>query len=438
MHNTTYDSREGTGPCLGSLMLDKDTVMIPRWMKFAGVALALLLVGTLSFAGGFALSSYRCEALRHPLGETPDEHAEVFRVFWEAWHLIEEDFYSPEANLDPQAMTYGAIRGALASLGDRNTSFAEPTYTAILDEDMGGSFEGIGASVNMQDGNLIVVRLLPDTPALAAGLLSGDVIAEVDGQSVRGMDLLEAIALIRGPEGTTVRLTIERLAEGESDPKVFDVDIVRKKIEHVTVESRMLEFDIAYLRLNDFNSPSADKVRKALRELLKENPEGLIFDLRDNPGGYLQSAVSVASQFIDEGVILYERGREGSEQEYPSNGKGLATDIPLVVLVNGGSASASEIVAGAIQALERGVLIGSQTLGKGSIQVSHHLSDGSSLHVTVAYWFTPDDEQIDVKGLTPDFVVEPTAEDVTAGRDPALDRAQQYLVEQLGVISRTR
>jgi carboxyl-terminal processing protease len=200
----------------------------------------------------------------------------------------------------------------------------------------------------------------------------------------------------------------------------------------------MLESDIAYLRLNEFNSPSATKVKEGLQALLEEDPGGLIFDLRDNPGGYLQSAVTIASQFVDDGVILYERGRDANEKEYPSAGKGLATDIPLVVLVNGGSASASEIVAGAIQALERGVLIGSQTLGKGSIQVSHHLSDGSSLHVTVAHWFTPDDEQIDVKGLTPDFVVEPTAEDLTAGRDPALDRAQQYLVEQLGVSSRTR
>jgi carboxyl-terminal processing protease len=412
--------------------------MIPRWMKFVGVALALLLVGTLSFAGGFAVSTYRCEELRHPLGETPEEHAEAFRVFWEAWHLVEEDFYSPEADLDPQQMTYGAIRGALASLGDPHTSFAEPAHTAILDEDMGGSFEGIGASVNVQDGNLIIVRLLPDTPALEAGLLAGDVIAEVDGQSVRGMDLMDAIALIRGPEGTIVRLTIERRTDTGFDPEVFEVDIVRKKIEHATVETRMLGSDIAYLRLNEFNGPSADKVKKALQELLDEDPAGLIFDLRDNPGGYLQSAVAIASQFIDEGIILYERGRDGSETEYPSNGKGLATDIPLVILVNGGSASASEIVAGAIQDHQRGILIGSQTLGKGSIQVSHHLSDGSSLHVTVAHWFTPNDERIDVKGLTPDVVVEPTAEDLTAGRDPALDRAQQYLVEQFGVSTRTR
>ncbi len=405
--------------------------MFPRWMKIAGIVLALFLITTLSFAAGFGLCSYRSLQMQHPVGETPDEYAEDFRVFWEAWHIVEKEFYHPEHEPDSEDMTYGALRGALDSLGDPYTSFAEPVYAAIFDEDMGGSFEGIGATVNMQDGQVIIVRPLPDSPAEKAGLLPGDIIEKVDGTLVEGMNLLDAIAMIRGPEGTAVRLTIQRRSETESVTESFDVEIIRKKMELPTVEGRMLDERIAYLRLNEFNSPSADRVKEALEELLGNDPEGLIFDLRDNPGGYLQSAVAIASQFLEEGVVLYERGKDGSEHEYLARGKGLATEIPLVVLVNGRSASASEIVAGAIQDHNRGILIGQQTVGKGSVQTSHHLSDGSSLHVTVARWYTPNDEQIDMSGLTPDIVVELSPEDLTQGLDPQLERAQQYLLGQL-------
>jgi len=406
--------------------------MIPKWVKFAGVVLALVLVSTLSFAAGLGLRAFQSTEIRYPLGDTPEEHAETFRVFWEAWHLIEEEFYSPEGQPDSQEMTYSAIRGALVSLGDRHTIFAEPALTAILDEDMRGSFQGIGASVNVHNGQLIIYRIIPDTPALEAGLLPGDVIIEVDGQPVQGMELMDVITLIRGPEGTSVSLLIGRRAGPDSEREILQVDIVRRKIEHATVESRMLADGIAYLGLTDFNSPSASKVKKSLQELLECDPQGLILDLRDNPGGYLQSAVAIGSHFIDEGVILYERGKNDAEREYTATGRGLATSIPLVVLVNGGSASASEIVAGAIQDHQRGVLIGQQTMGKGTIQVSQHLSDGSSLHVTVAHWYTPNNEQIDVKGLTPDILVDVTAEDLVAGRDPQLERAQQYFQEELG------
>jgi len=404
--------------------------MLPKWLKLTGIVLAVLLISTLSFAAGFGVCSYRSLEMQYPLGDTPQEYEDNFRIFWEAWHIVEEQFYHPEHQPDPQNMTYGAIKGALASLGDPYTNFTEPAYADIFDEDMGGNFEGIGATVNMREGQVIIVRPLPGSPAEEAGLLPADIILEVDGTSIEGMNLLDAIALIRGPEGTTVLLTIQRSSETDAEAEIFEVEIVRKKLELPTVEGRMLDDGIAYIRLYEFNSPSASRMKDTLEELLEQDPQGLIFDLRNNPGGYLQSAVSIASQFIDEGVVLYERGRDGTDHEYSVRGKGIATSIPLVVLVNGGSASASEIVAGAIQDHNRGILIGQQTFGKGSVQTSHRLSDKSSLHVTIARWYTPNNEQIDMKGLTPDVVVENRSEDLALGLDPQLERAQQYLLEQ--------
>jgi len=395
-----------------------------RWPKRAMMIIITCLLLGAFFSAGAASGIYFSHRYQYPVGDAPKEYQDRFRIFWEAWHVIEQDFYHPEEELDPQKMIYGAVRGMIASLGDRHTVFMEPAETSIFEEDMQGSFEGIGATVNMVDGELIIVRPLPGSPAEKAGLQAGDIILEVDGEKIKGMDLLKAISLIRGPEGTIVRLKIKR--EGRTSP--FEVKVERGKIDLPTVESKMLDGDIAYLRLTEFNARASSLVRDALRELLDQEPKGLIFDLRSNPGGYLQAAVEIASQFVDEGTILIERGKNGVEREYKARKGGLATHIPLVVLVNGGTASASEIVAGAIQDHKRGILIGQQTYGKGSVQSTHRLSDGSCVRVTIARWYTPNDRQIDEQGLTPDIVVESTPEDVTAGRDPQLDRARQYLL----------
>jgi carboxyl-terminal processing protease len=402
--------------------------MFPKWIKFAAVFAAIVLVAAISFGAGFGLARFLSPESQHPVGETPDEYADQFRVFWEAWNIVEGNFYHPENKPNAQDMTYGAIKGALASLGDPYTSFAEPVYTAIIDQDLLGSFDGIGATVNMQDGRIIIVRPLDGSPAERAGLLPGDLILEVDGVSILGMNLLDAIGLIRGPEGTSVRLTVVRPPETES----FEVEITRQKIDVPTVESQMLDDDIAYLRLTEFNSPSAREVQRSLQQLLDNDPKGLVFDLRSNPGGYLRSAIDIGSQFIQEGLIIVtERDGNGRDNAYYADGKGLATEIPLAVLVDGGTASASEIVAGAIQDHGRGVLIGEQTVGKGSVQTSHHLSDGSSVRVTISRWYTPSDHQLDSMGLVPDIVVEMTPEDIIRGEDLQLERAQEYLLELL-------
>jgi len=347
-----------------------------------------------------------------------------FDVFWEAWDILEQDFYG---ELPEEAdLPYAAIQGVIASTGDPYTAFLDPVQAEIFRTDLQGGFEGIGATVRLNpDGQLLVVQPLPGWPAIEAGLRAGDIVLEVDGTDLMGMSLYEAISLIRGPEGTTVRLLVER--EGVDDP--FEIEITRDRIELPAVESRMLEGNLGYVRLRDFGQSAGDELREALEELDANELDGLIFDLRGDPGGYLSVAVEVTSEFVGEGPILIERFRDGQERRYPAASGGLALDVPLVVLVDGGSASASEIAAGAIQDTGRGVLIGTTTLGKGSVQTVHDLSDGSELRVTVARWFTPNDRAIHNEGLDPDIEVELTEQDILDELDPQLDRAIEYLTE---------
>jgi len=346
-----------------------------------------------------------------------------FDVFWEAWGLLQRDYYGDLPN--EQEMTYGAIRGVLGLLDDPHTGFLTPEQAQLWTADLDGSFEGIGAVVNeWPDGGVLIVEPFEGQPAWKAGLRRGDVILAVDGQDVTHMSLQEAVGLIRGPQGTSVRLLIRRA----DAPEPFEVEVVRARIETPVVQSKMLGGDIGYLRLAEFTASSPGKVRVALRALMALQPKGLIFDLRGNPGGLLDAAVDVASFFVPEGDVLIERWQDGEEQYYPASGRPLIRDVPLVVLVNGVSASASEIVAGAIQDSGRGLLVGEQTFGKGSVQTPHTLSDGSLLRVTTARWFTPNDRAIHGEGLTPDVVVEFTIEDAEAGRDAQLERALELLL----------
>ncbi|GAB4521757.1 MAG: S41 family peptidase [Anaerolineae bacterium] len=351
------------------------------------------------------------------------EEPEEFRVFWEAMKALQEDYYGELP--DDQEMTYAAIRGVLEWLGDENTSLLDPQSAEFFRTDISGSFEGIGARVDTApEGGVLVVEPFEGQPAYEAGIRRGDIIVAVDGVDVTDMPLSDAIQLIRGPKGTTVTLTIKR----EGEPDLLEIKVTRDRIEIPVVEYRMLEDGIAYLKLSEFNSRSPELVRNALRSLMREDPKGLILDLRGNPGGLLDAAIDIASQFVGEGDIVIERFKDGREHRYEARRGGLATEIPLVVLVNDSSASASEIVAGAIQDHGRGVLIGVTTFGKGSVQVPHYLSDGSLLRVTTARWFTPSGRGIDGVGLTPDIEVERTLEDRAAGRDPQLDRAIEYLL----------
>jgi len=418
--------------------------MQKRSLNIVRVVLAittLALTAAAAFACGFAASvmldttGRQVELLPSPTPATPPTAApvvtpppptrpeeETFQLFWEVWDLLEQNYYGDLP--DMQTVTYGAIRGMLSTLGDEYTSFIEPRIAAILNEDATGTFEGIGAFVHMrEDGKLEIANVFPGQPAEQAGLQSGDLVLAVDGESIVGYSIYEAIALIRGPAGTEVTLLIERPGEEET----FEVTVTRARIEIPLVETDMLEGDVAYIHLVDFSATATSQMEEALDELLTQNPAGLVLDLRDNPGGWLDQAVQVADLFLDEGVVLIERSADGSEETFHSWDGDQAEEIPLVVLVNGQTASAAEIVAGAIQARGRGVLVGTQTLGKGSVQRPYRLSDGSELRVTVARWFTPSDVAIHGQGLTPD-IESALPEDLEPGEDPQLDRAVEYLL----------
>ena len=394
-------------------------------LRLAVVALLVTLITSVAFLAGFAARASLVvpEPITIAVEPTSSE-LEAFRIFWEVWHILERDFYGDLP--DNQEMTYAAIHGVIDDIDDKYTAFLEPELAAVVREDMSGSFEGIGAVVNMNDdGQLEIVRTLEGKPAAQAGLKPGDIVLAVGDTAIEEMSVFEAVALIRGPAGSVARLTIKR----QDIEEPFVVEVIRQKIEMPTVESKMLlDDDIAYLKLTEFNAQAASKLRDGLQSLLAEEPRGLIFDLRDNPGGFLNVSVEIGSQFVGEGSILVEGLKNSQDRDYPAQGGGLATDdLPLVVLVNDGTASASEIVAGAIQDTGRGVLIGEQTLGKGSVQLSHYLSDGSELRVTFARWFTPNGRAIHEEGLAPDIQVDMTEEDIEAGRDPQLQRAIEYL-----------
>jgi carboxyl-terminal processing protease len=356
---------------------------------------------------------------------TSEEEIPQINVFWEAWQIVEDEFYKeipPE-----QERMYGAIRGMVNTYGDENTAFIDPTRAALLQEDASGSFEGIGATVRLDElGRLIIAEPFVGRPAAEAGLQRGDVVLAVDGQSLRGFSLYESVMLIRGRAGTTVILTI--LREGTSEP--FDVEVVRAKIEIEVVEAQLLEENIGYLKLSEFSSGASAKLNRAIKDLRRQGAEKLIVDLRDNPGGFLSESVAVSSLFLEKVVVVREQ-RKGSQREqvYEARGVHSATDIPMVILINRGSASASEIVAGALKDHDRAVILGEQSFGKGTVQLPHTLSDGSELRVTIAEWFTPNGNAINEVGIIPDIVVERTQEDFFEERDPQLDKAVEYLLE---------
>jgi carboxyl-terminal processing protease len=357
---------------------------------------------------------------------TPENEAEdtvTFDLYHQVWEIIERDFYGELPSQEEQI--YGAIRGALDTLDDDYTSFVEPDVAAISRSDMStGSFEGIGALVRMNEADqLQIVGLIEDQPAEAAGLRPGDIVVAVDGMSIEDLNLYEAIGLIRGPQGTRVVLTV--LREGAAEP--LDIEIERARIPLPTVEYEMLDGNIGYVRLYEFNGQATARLQAALQELLDQNPVGLIFDLRSNPGGYLNEAISVADEFLPPGVVLIERNNE-FEKIFESTDEGLADQVPLVVLINAGSASASEIVAGAIQDRDRGVLIGEISFGKGSVQQVHRLSNDAELRVTIARWYTPNEQPIQGNGLEPDIAVPLTEEDMENDRDPQLERAIDYFL----------
>jgi carboxyl-terminal processing protease len=349
------------------------------------------------------------------------------KLFLEAWRLLKTQFYGdlPQG----KEVTYDAIRGLVERLGDQHTAFIDPKGAALFNADMEGSFEGIGAQVELAEGGGVRLKYLyADQPAAKAGLQAEDVVLAVDGKDITKITLLEAISMIRGPRNSKVVLSIRR-----DDEKPFDITVVRDRIEIPVVESKTLgDGKIEYISLREFSTLAPNRLADALNQALAKKPKGVILDLRGNPGGLLDASVRIGSYFVPKGPIVIERKKDGAETVFERQGRYLLGDTPLAVLVNGGSASASEIVAGAIQDAGTGVLVGEKTYGKGSVQLPNALSDGSQLRVTIAHWFTPKNRGIHGSGLEPDIKVELTKEDAAAKRDPQLDRAVQYLLDKAG------
>jgi len=359
-----------------------------------------------------------------PPERTPSAELEqAFSLFWEAWQRVEEQYYGDMPS--NEEIVYGAIQGALGELGDPYTGFVDRQAAAVEAEDQTGSYGGIGAYVSLEGGYVQIVGIIKGTPAEAADLRKGDYILEANGTALDGMSIYEAITYIRGPAGSTVRLKI--LREGQEP---FEIDIVRAQVEIVPITYEVRPDGIAYIQLSDFttNNPS-ELVSAAYEEMLVQQPKGLIFDLRSNPGGYLNEAILIAGLFLPrDSLVVTERWRDGSEERLTTPYDPIAPDVPMVVLVDAASASASEIVAGALQDYGRAVLIGETTFGKGSVSLVNDLSDGSQIWVTTARWFTPKDRAIHGVGLTPDIEIPYAQEDVDAGIDPQLERAVEYLL----------
>jgi len=340
-----------------------------------------------------------------------------FKVLSEAWRAINAQYVDKD-KLDPKKLSEGAVRGMMESL-DPFSSYANPEIHKLEMTGFEGKFEGIGAVISMKDGVLTVVSPVADSPAEKAGIKPGDRILKIDDQFTSGLSLVEATFKIRGPKGTSVKLLV--LHEGEDQP--VEVQIVRAEITTTSVSLEMRD-DIAYIKITQFLKSTGDELQTALEEAIGKGAKGVVLDLRNNPGGLLNASADVTSQFLAMGLVAKVVDNQGNEGAVSVKAGGIGTHLPMVVLVNNGSASASEIVAGALQDYGRAKLIGSQTFGKGSVQIIHELSDGSALHITAYKWLTPLGRPIDGVGLKPDIVSDL--------KDEALvDWAVQYLKDTI-------
>lgn len=388
------------------------------------IATLVLLAGV--FGVGFYTGSNSEEAFINSkvhAGEPVD-----LAPFWKVWYMLDEKFVAAGDPVDDQTKMYGAIQGMVNALGDPYTIFLPPSENESFNTSIQGSFSGVGMEVGLRDGALTVIAPLKDSPSQKAGIMSGDIIVKIDETNTVGMTVEEAVQLIRGEQGTNVKISV--LRKGLEAPK--DIDIIRDTIKIPTVDTKLRDDGVFVISLYSFNANANTEIRSALREFLLTKSDKLIFDLRGNPGGYLDSAVDISSWFLPAGkvVVREDFGPDEEEKVFRSKGYDIFNEnLKMVILVDGGSASASEIVSGALQ--EHGVakLVGTQTFGKGSVQELVDVDDETSLKVTIARWLTPNSTSISKNGLTPDIVVERTLEDFEAGIDAQMEAAVAELLK---------
>jgi len=393
------------------------------------VIIAAFLILAVSFAAG-ALYGFNnrpaIEKVLNVLGQKPPEQfTEVdFNLFWDVWSRL-EDKYVDKDKIERKNIVYGAISGLVKSLKDPYTEFLPPAQTKQFQEDIKGSFDGIGAEIGIRKGVLTIISPLKDSPAERAGLKAGDKIFKVDDTVTADLMLDEAVRLIRGPRGTEVKLLV--LRDSFDQPKEFK--IIRDEIRVSILTTEKKENGIFVIKLNHFTENAAYEFRNAVQEFFRSGSDKLILDMRNNPGGFLVISVDIASWFLPAGdVVARERFADGSEEEYRSSGYRLLQDVPTVVLINEGSASASEIVAGALRDIRGIKLIGTKTYGKGSVQEVQPLPDGSSLKLTIAKWLTPNGVEINGTGLEPDIKVElPPESEQNSEKDLIMEKALEVL-----------
>lgn len=377
------------------------------------VILSVSLAATACISG----SEEREEPDALKVEELPPEFAKLAEV----WELLERE-HIDAGTLDPAVLTDGAIRGMLEATGDEYASYLDPDQYSFQRQDIQGYFEGIGAEVTMRNGLITVVAPIPDTPADEAGVKSGDVLLEIDGESVDGWDLFQAINRIRGEKGTPVRLLVRRKNTGEA----VELEIIRGVIQLESVQLTMLVGRIGHLKVASFSGTSREELARAMERFERSRGLGLVVDIRNNPGGLLSSVVDVTSQFVDEGLVLYQLDGQGNRRDWNASSGGLALDVPMVVLINGFSASASEVFAGAITYHGRAPTIGVTTFGKGSVNNLWPLRDGSAVFFTIGRWYTPDGQLIEGEGIDPDIVLESLDDD---SEDLQLDLAIEELTK---------
>lgn len=359
-------------------------------IKILTLTLVLVVSLVLSFSAGCAL------------GTTVLPRTELLgrEVTTEAWDLIFRD-YVDKGKLDASALSQGAIKGMVKALADPYTSYLSPQHYQMSMSDLAGKFEGIGASVEVKGEQLTVIAPMAGSPAEKMGIKPGDIILAIDGKSTSGMSLEEAVSQIRGPKGTPVRLQV--LHQGEIKP--VEIEVVRAEVTISTVRFEMRE-DIAYIKITDFAEHTDEELSGALKNVVQGGATGIILDLRHNPGGLLETVIDVAGYFLKDGVVTYVVDNKGKQTPYSVKPRPEATELPLVVLTDNFSASASEVLAGALQDHGRATIAGTKTYGKGSVNTVYRLKDGSGLWLTTARWLTPDGRLIEGKGIIPDYTLE--------------------------------
>ncbi len=357
-------------------------------MKYALIVLTLIAIIALAFGSGYNL------------GRAPAGGEGGLGPVEEAWNIIFRDYVDRD-RLEPQELSKGAIEGMIEVLDDPYTSYLDAETYEIGLSGLEGEIEGIGAQVGIREERLTIISPIPDSPAAQAGLRADDIVLEINGESTVDMSMVEAVLKIRGPRGTTVTLLIQH--RDEAEPVV--IEIVRATIELPSVITEMMG-DIAHLRITHFSRRTAEEIQATLVEIENAKAKGIILDLRGNPGGILETVMKVASYFLKDGVVVKVVSKNGEEQSLEVEPRGLVNELPVVVLVNGYSASGSEVLAGALQDHGRATVAGSQTFGKGSVNVSRELQDGSGIYITTARWLTPNGRLIEGKGIKPDIELE--------------------------------